>query len=161
MSSTVVDVVELVDDVDVVELVVDVDVVELVEVVVELVLVEVEVVELVDVVELLVVVGAVVVVDEVEVVDDVLVGAVVVVVEVVVEVVGGGVADRPRARTRKAAICPRVTGSSGQNRSLSGGLHPRVTPVAPSHSMSASNTDALSSPNSTASWGVRTSSRAR
>src|SRR5690606_41571901 len=31
---------------------------------------------------------------------------------------------RPRARTRKAAICPRVRRWSGQKRSFVGGLHP-------------------------------------
>src|SRR5690606_25484311 len=34
----------------------------------------------------------------------------------------------PKARYKKAAICPRVTGSSGQNRSLTGGLQPRLIP---------------------------------
>ncbi len=52
-----------------------------------------------------------------------------------------------RARRRNAAIWPRVTASSGQNRSLVGGLHPRVTPVAANHSMSAWNTEASSSTN--------------
>ncbi len=46
----------------------------------------------------------------------------------------------PSARCRKAAICPRVTVSSGQKRLLVGGLQPRVMPESASHSMSAPNT---------------------
>ncbi len=38
-----------------------------------------------------------------------------------------GVPEGPR----NAAICPRVTGSSGENRSLSGGLHRLVSPSPP------------------------------
>ena len=37
----------------------------------------------------------------------------------------------------KAAICSRVTGSEGQNRSLAGGLQPFVTPASASQEMSA------------------------
>ena len=55
--------------------------------------------------------------------------------------------DKSRALTKNAAICPLVTGSSGQKRSLAGGLHPLVTPVDASHSMSASKTDPSSSTN--------------
>ena len=42
----------------------------------------------------------------------------------------------PIARTRKAAIWPRVTGASGQNWSLSGGLQPLVIPASASHANS-------------------------
>ena len=42
----------------------------------------------------------------------------------------------PRARDRNAAIVWRVTGAVGQNRSLAGGLQPRVIPAAASFSMS-------------------------
>ncbi len=41
----------------------------------------------------------------------------------------------PSARFRNAAICPRVTLSSGQNLSLTGGLQPKVTFAVPSLSM--------------------------
>src|SRR5690606_34991315 len=51
------------------------------------------------------------------------------------------------ARTRSATIWPRVTTSSGQNRSFVGGLQPRVTPAAASVSMSASKTEPSSSEN--------------
>lgn len=44
----------------------------------------------------------------------------------------------PSARCRNAAICPRVTLASGQNMSLIGVLHPRVTPAVVSLSMAAS-----------------------
>src|SRR5690606_37275151 len=44
------------------------------------------------------------------------------------------------ARFRNAAICPLVTGSSGQNWSLVGGLQPFVIPEAASFSMSPSKT---------------------
>ena len=43
---------------------------------------------------------------------------------------------RPSARVRKAAICSRVTRSLGQNRSLAGGLQPRVMPAAATQAMS-------------------------
>src|SRR5690606_28651136 len=51
----------------------------------------------------------------------------------------------PSARCRKAAICPRVTKSLGQNRLFCGGLQPRVTPAAATRWLSPSTTDPLSS----------------
>src|SRR5690606_30935446 len=45
----------------------------------------------------------------------------------------------PKARYKKAATCPRVTGSSGQNRSLTGGLQPRVIPAEANAATSGSN----------------------
>ncbi len=45
---------------------------------------------------------------------------------------------RPNARTRKAAICPRVTVPSGQKSVFCGGLHPRVIPSAAMASMAPS-----------------------
>jgi len=45
---------------------------------------------------------------------------------------GGFIEVRPRARVRNAAICPLVTWSLGQNLSLTGGLHPKVTFAVPS-----------------------------
>ena len=57
------------------------------------------------------------------------------------------VAYPPKARCRNAAICPRVTSPSGQNRSFVGGLQPLVTPAVPRRSMSASNTEPSSSMN--------------
>jgi len=53
----------------------------------------------------------------------------------------------PNDRCRNAAICPRGTFDVGQNRSLTGGLHPRVTPAAASLSMSLSKIRSLSSVN--------------
>src|SRR5690606_9766242 len=58
-----------------------------------------------------------------------------------------GPGGSPRARARKAAISPRVTGSSGQKRSLRGGLHPRVMSAARIASMSSSWTEPSSSTN--------------
>ncbi|MPZ54299.1 MAG: hypothetical protein GEU79_16480 [Acidimicrobiia bacterium] len=52
-----------------------------------------------------------------------------------------------RPRTKKAAISPRVTDSSGQNLSLVGGLHPMVIPSAAIASISASWTLLSSSTN--------------
>ena len=48
------------------------------------------------------------------------------------------VAVRSRARTRKAAIWPRLTSSRGQNRTFVGGSQPRVMPAAATASMAAS-----------------------
>ena len=57
------------------------------------------------------------------------------------------VAVSPSARTRKAAIWPRVTSSRGQNRSLSGASQPLVMPFAAMASMAPSNVEPLSSMN--------------
>jgi hypothetical protein len=46
----------------------------------------------------------------------------------------------PSARVRTAAIWPRVTGSSGQSRSLPGGLQPLVMPASANQPMSAAKT---------------------
>src|SRR5690606_35896757 len=59
--------------------------------------------------------------------------------------------ESPRARTRKAAIWPRVTDSSGQKRSFFGGLHPRVTPTETSQAMSSAKTLSTESTNTTRS----------
>src|SRR5690606_5015856 len=59
----------------------------------------------------------------------------------------------PKARTRNAAICPRVTGSSGQNQSLAGGLQPFVIPASASAAMSDANTWPSVSANDIAPFG--------
>ena len=56
---------------------------------------------------------------------------------------------RFRALARNAAIWPRVTLRSGQNRLLDGGLQPIVIPAVASFSMSASKIEPLSSVKST------------
>jgi len=66
---------------------------------------------------------------------------------VVVDVGGGTLGVSPRARPTKVAICPRVTASSGQNKSLTGGLHPIVTPATARRSMSPSKIEESSSEN--------------
>src|SRR5690606_41619054 len=53
---------------------------------------------------------------------------------------------RSNARTRKAAIWPRVTGWSGQNWVLAGGSQPFVMPVAASQAMSSANIEDTASP---------------
>ena len=57
---------------------------------------------------------------------------------------------RSSARLKNAAIWPLVTLSFGQNRSLSGGLQPRVIPAVPIRSISASKIDVSSSVNKSA-----------
>src|SRR5690606_39079516 len=52
---------------------------------------------------------------------------------------------RSNARTRKAAIWPRVTGWSGQNWVLAGGSQPFVMPVAASQAVSAGSAAATAS----------------
>jgi hypothetical protein len=66
-----------------------------------------------------------------------------------VEDVGGGgmIGVSPSARDKKAAIWPRLTKSSGQNRSLTGGLQPWVMPAVPSRSMASSKIELSSSTN--------------
>ena len=61
-------------------------------------------------------------------------GSAVVSVTTVSSFTGGGNGTRPRARARNVAICPRVTGSSGQNRAGSV-AHPRVILTAANASM--------------------------
>src|SRR5690606_40910931 len=56
-------------------------------------------------------------------------------------------AARSSARARNAAICPRVTLASGQNRVLAGGLQPRVMPAEAMQLMSFSKVWPLSSSN--------------
>lgn len=65
------------------------------------------------------------------------------------EDVGGGemIGVSPSARDKKAAIWPRLTKSSGQNRSLTGGLQPWVMPAVPSRSMASSKIELSSSTN--------------
>src|SRR5690606_14411106 len=62
-----------------------------------------------------------------------------------------------RARTRNEAICSRVTGSLGQNRSLSGGLQPRVIPAAARALMSRSKIE----PASSSKWSTSLAGRSR
>jgi hypothetical protein len=71
-----------------------------------------------------------------------------------------GVSTPTSARCKNAAICPRVTGSSGQKRSPAV-LQPSVIPVAPNHSMSDSKIDPSSSVNDTGAPGVSTPTSAR
>src|SRR5690606_23877359 len=75
------------------------------------------------------------------------VGVVVDVVEVLDVGGGGWIGVSPSARVRNEAIWPRVTRSSGQNRSFWGGLQPRVTSAAASAWISASKMEPSSSSN--------------
>src|SRR5690606_21829667 len=50
-----------------------------------------------------------------------------------------GAGGKPRGRTKKAAISPRVTWASAQHRTLAGGLQPRVTPASARAATSAAN----------------------
>ncbi|GBE24064.1 hypothetical protein BMS3Bbin02_00329 [bacterium BMS3Bbin02] len=53
--------------------------------------------------------------------------------------------EYPNARTRNAAISPRVISASGQYASFAGGLHPLVIPAAARRLISTSNSDPSSS----------------
>ncbi len=56
-------------------------------------------------------------------------------------------AGKPNALTKNVAICSRVTGSEGQNKSFTGGLQPLVIPAAANASIAGSCTEPLSSVN--------------
>src|SRR5690606_22906248 len=66
-----------------------------------------------------------------------------------------------RALARNEAICPRVTGWVGQNRSFFGGLHPTVIPAAANASISAAWIDSAVSTNFPPDAGGRPKARTK